>query len=308
MSTEPNTSSLSRNTMLPRLSPAAWSALALCLLAVFWVAWQVALQWESPGLRRALRDGLMCAGATTLGAMVVLVVRRLPQRLSDAMLGFGAGVMLAATAFSLLLPALNAAGEQVEGGVASGLVVSLGVCMGVAGMLLLDRLIPHAHLDPEGHTTRRLQGLRNWLPPKVALFVLAILLHNIPEGMAVGVAASSGMPGAEKFSIAIALQDAPEGMVVALALFGAGVSRLRAAFLGMLSGLVEPMAGLPAALAINASTALLPWGLAFAGGAMLFAVSHEVIPESHRNGHETSATIGLVLGFCLMMVMDTGLA
>lgn len=293
----------------PRPAPLGRGALAtaaLALLALLLLAWQVALHWDAPGLQAALRSGLLCAGATALGGVVVLVVRRLPQRLADGILGFGAGVMLAATAFSLLLPALDAAGRQVAGGIAAGIVVSLGLCAGVVAMLLLDRVIPHAHLDADGHTTRR-EGLHGWLPPQVALFVLAIVLHNVPEGMAVGVAAGSGMPGAEKFSLAIALQDAPEGLVVALALFGAGVSRARAALLGALSGIVEPLAALPAALAIHASTALLPWGLAFAGGAMLFAVSHEVIPESHRNGHETSATIGLVLGFCLMMVMDTGL-
>lgn len=276
------------------------------LLALAWLGWAVARHWQAPGVRAALWGGLLCAGATAAGGLVVLLVRRLPQRLADAMLGFGAGVMLAATAFSLLAPALEAAGRQGHGGIAAGLVVSLGLCAGVAAMLLLDRAIPHAHLDAQGHTTRR-EGLQAWLPPQVMLFVLAICLHNIPEGMAVGVAAGSAMPGAETFSLAIALQDAPEGMVVALALFGAGVTRARAALLGVLSGVVEPLAALPAALAIQAFTVLLPWGLAFAGGAMLFAVSHEVIPESHRNGHETSATVGLTLGFCLMMVMDTGL-
>lgn len=287
----------------------AWLPVLVCTVALAMgvLGWQVALHWSSPGLQAALRGGLLCAASTAAGALVVLLVRGLPQRLADAMLGFGAGVMLAATAFSLLLPALEAAGDQVQGGIAAGMLVSVGLCGGVGAMLLLDRLIPHAHLDTQGRATRH-QGLHRWLPPQVALFVLAIVLHNVPEGMAVGVAAGSGMPGAEKFSLAIALQDAPEGLVVALALFGAGVSRLRAALLGVLSGVVEPLAALPAALAINASSALLPWGLAFAAGAMLFAVSHEVIPESHRNGHETSATIGLAFGFCLMMVMDTGLA
>jgi ZIP family zinc transporter len=139
------------------------------------------------------------------------------------------------------------------------------------------------------------------------LFVLAITLHNIPEGMAVGVASGSGMANAQPFSMAIALQDIPEGLVIALSLATAGVKRSRAVLIGVLSGVVEPVGALVAALAVGAFSTLLPWGLAFAAGAMLFAVSHEVIPESHRNGHETSATIGLTLGFCLMMVMDTGL-
>jgi len=283
-----------------------WLLGAALLAGSILLMWQVNVHWHEPGLQAAIQAGLLCAAATTLGSSVVLIVRRLPQRLADSLLGFGAGVMLAATAFSLLLPALDVAGDQVGDGIAASLVVSLGLCIGVAAMLVLDRMIPHLHLDAEGHTTRQ-QGLYRWLPPRVMLFVLAICLHNIPEGMAVGVAAGSGMEDAQEFSFAIALQDAPEGMVVALALFGAGVSRARAALLGLLSGVIEPLAALPAALAIQVSNQLLPWGLAFAGGAMLFAVSHEVIPESHRNGHETSATIGLVFGFCLMMVMDAGL-
>src|SRR5690606_21074439 len=129
----------------------------------------------------------------------------------------------------------------------------------------------------------------------------------IPEGMAVGVASGSGMDNAQAFSLAIALQDIPEGLVIALSLATAGVGRGRAVLIGVLSGLVEPGGAMVAAVAVGAFTALLPWGLTCAAGPMLFAVSHEAISESHRNGHETWATLGLTLGFCLMMVMDTGL-
>lgn len=281
---------------------------ALGLLAA-WLVQAVFAHWDGqPGLRQALAAGLVCAGATALGALPVLVVRRPPQRVADCLLGLGAGVMLAATAFSLIVPGLQAARDQGLTGTGAGLLISMGICLGAAMMLLMDRTVPHAHRDQQGHTTRQVRGrLSGWLPPQVMLFVLAITLHNIPEGMAVGVASGSGMDQAQHFSLAIALQDLPEGLVIALSLASAGVRRWRAVLIGMLSGLVEPLGAVGAALAIGAFSTLLPWGLAFAAGAMLFAVSHEVIPESHRNGHETWATVGLTLGFCLMMVMDTGL-
>lgn len=295
------------HTALRRAVPLLLLALAILLSA--WLAQAVAVHWDAQtGLRQAMRDGLICAGATAVGTVPVLAIRRIPQRLADCLMGFGAGVMLAATAFSLIVPGLQAARERGFDGIGAGLVVSVGICLGVAMMLLMDRAVPHAHLDQEGHTTRRVAGqLAEWLPPRVMLFVLAITLHNIPEGMAVGVASGSGMANAQTFSMAIALQDVPEGLVIALSLATAGVKRSRAVLIGVLSGLVEPVGAVIAALAVGAFSTLLPWGLAFASGAMLFAVSHEVIPESHRNGHETSATIGLTLGFCLMMVMDTGL-
>lgn len=301
------------NTVFHDPSPlrrAVWWGLGLAAVVLtLWAAQAVAVRWEDqPNLRQAVRDGLVCAAATALGALPVLAIRAVPQRVADCLLGFGAGVMLAATAFSLIVPGLDAAGQQGLDGIRSGLLVSVGICLGVGMMLLMDRLVPHAHLDADGKTTRRVMGrLSDWLPPQVMLFVLAITLHNIPEGMAVGVASGSGMEHASTFSMAIALQDIPEGLVIALSLRTAGVARGRAVLIGVLSGLVEPAGAIVAALAVGAFSTLLPWGLAFAAGAMLFAVSHEVIPESHRHGHETWATFGLTLGFCLMMVMDTGL-
>lgn len=255
----------------------------------------------SPDAIRAFEGGLLGALATALGALPVLVTRRIPERVSDALLGFGAGVMLAATAFSLIIPALSAAGDLGHTQWGAGALVSTAVIGGVLVMLWLDRAWPHAHFDAAGQSTRGRS------PGRLFLFVIAIVLHNIPEGMAVGVAAGAHAPGASGLALGIAIQDMPEGLVVALALVGAGVARGKAALVGMASGLVEPAAALVAALAVGTFGALLPWGLALAGGAMLFAVSHEVIPESHRNGHETDATLGLALGFCLMMVMDTAL-
>lgn len=250
---------------------------------------------------RALQGGLLCALATALGAFPVLITRSIPVRIADGMLGFGAGVMLAATAFSLVVPGLAAAGDLGYSKWGSGAVVSAGVLLGVFAMLWLDRAWPHAHFDSDGQATR------TQVPARVLLFVIAIVLHNIPEGMAVGVAAGAGAPGASGLAMGIAIQDVPEGLVVALALVGAGMGRGKAALIGMASGLVEPVFALVAAVAVGTFGTLLPWGLAAAAGAMLFAVSHEVIPESHRNGHETAATMGLAIGFCLMMVMDTAL-
>lgn len=255
----------------------------------------------TPETRRAFEGGMLGALATALGALPVLFTRRIPERVADALLGFGAGVMLAATAFSLVIPALGAAADLGHSKWGAGALVSTAVIGGVLAMLWLDRAWPHAHFDATGQSTRGRS------PGRLLLFVIAIILHNIPEGMAVGVAAGAHAPAAGGLAMGIAIQDVPEGLVVALALVGAGVSRGKAAAVGMASGLVEPVAALVAALAVGVFGSLLPWGLALAGGAMLFAVSHEVIPESHRNGHETDATLGLALGFCLMMVMDTAL-
>ncbi|TBV10835.1 ZIP family metal transporter, partial [Stutzerimonas kirkiae] len=142
---------------------------------------------------------------------------------------------------------------------------------------------------------------------RITLFVVAIVAHNIPEGMAVGVAAGAGLEGADSLALGIALQDVPEGLIVALLLAGVGMSRRKALLIGAASGLVEPVFAVLCAWLVGVSVQLLPWGLALAAGAMLFAVAHEIIPESHRNGHSTEASLALAVGFCLMMVLDTAL-
>lgn len=146
-----------------------------------------------------------------------------------------------------------------------------------------------------------------WHSPRILLFVTAIVLHNIPEGMAVGVSAGAGLDEANGLALGIALQDVPEGLVVALVLAGVGMSRFKAMLVGAASGLVEPLFAVLCAWLVGLSALLLPWGLAAAAGAMLFVVTHEIIPESHRQGHAAEATLGLVFGFCLMMVLDTAL-
>ncbi len=216
----------------------------MTLLVVHGLAW---LDLE-PKLLRALQGGAICALGTALGAVPVLVIRQMPQAVSDTLLGFGAGVMLVGT---------------VEHPV---------------------------------------------IPPRIWLFVFAIIAHNIPEGMAVGVSAGGGMPDADSLAMGIALQDVPEGLVIALVLAGAGMSRVKAFLIGAASGLVEPVFALLCAWLVSLAEMLLPLGLALAAGAMLLVVTHEVIPESRRHGHDKLASLGLLVGFCLMMVMDTALA
>jgi len=166
----------------------------------------------------------------------------------------------------------------------------------------MDRLLPHEHFikGREGADAKQLR--RTWL------FVIAITLHNLPEGLAIGVgyAANEGLR-ANSLTLGIAIQDVPEGFVVAASLLAAGYTRGFAVVLGALTGLIEPLGAVIGAIVVSSSTMLLPWGLGFAAGAMLFVISHEIIPESHRKGHEAWATTGLMLGFVLMMILDTSL-
>ena len=253
-------------------------------------------------VRGAMLGGSLAALATALGTIPVLLSQQFSQRVYDSMLGFGAGVMLAATSFSLVIPALEAARSQGAGPWGSGGIVGAGVLLGAALLLAIDRLVPHEHFVKglEGPKARKLK--------RVWLFVLAIALHNLPEGLAIGVAFAGSDPvAASALATGISIQDVPEGMVVALALRGVGYGRLLSVGLGVASGLVEPVMAVLGATVVTLMASLLPWGLALAAGAMLFVISHEIIPESHRQGHEAFATGGLMLGFVLMMVLDTAL-
>jgi len=256
----------------------------------------------APGLRLAALGGLAGLATTSAGALPALFLRGLPQRIEDSLLGFAAGMMLAASAFSLLLPGLEA-GERILGhkGLAAGVVV-LGMALGVLLMLGLDAFTPHEH-DKTGPC-----GPGHERCGRVWLFVFAIALHNLPEGMAIGVSFSQGdLAVGLPLTTAIALQDIPEGLAVALALRGAGFRPAFAVFVAALSGVLEPLGAL---LGVGLSSGLAvayPTGLGLAAGAMIFVVSHEVIPETHRNGHQTAATLGLMGGFALMMVLDTTL-
>lgn len=250
-----------------------------------------------PAVHAALAATLFTALATGAGALPVLVIRNISAATRDAMLGFGAGVMLAASFFSLLKPALES-GATVAGSPFGGvLIVAAGVILGAAALMLSDRWLPHEHFikGREGPAVPNAQGL--WL------FIVAITLHNIPEGLAVGVA--QGSDGGAAITLGIAIQNMPEGLIVAIALVTLGISRWKAAALALATGMAEPLGGLIGAGAIGYAAAMLPWGLAFAAGAMLFVISHEIIPETHRNGNERVATIGLIGGFVLMMLFDT---
>ena len=257
---------------------------------------------DDPRMSGALLGGLMAALATALGTLPVLLSQQFSQKTYDTMLGFGAGVMLAASSFSLVIPALASAKAQGANAWGAGSIVSAGILMGAVFLLLISRAMPCENF------ARGLDASQAKAMKRVWLFVLAISLHNLPEGLAIGVAFAGSDPmGAAALATGISIQNVPEGMVVALALRSVGYGRVLSAGLGVLSGLVEPLASVFGVLVISISESLLPWGLAAAAGAMLFVISHEIIPEAHRKGHETFATGGLMLGFVIMMLLDTAL-
>ncbi|AMM26522.1 ZIP family metal transporter [Variovorax sp. PAMC 28711] len=297
-----------QTTALPRRNRALreWLGLGivgagvLVLVAQFWHDVQ-----GNPVVLEALIGGSVAALATALGTLPVLFAQRLSDRVQDTLFGFGAGVMLAACAFSLVIPGIAAAkaGTAFGGGPwVGGGIVGIAILLGGLALLLMERVLPHEHFikGREGHSAQKLR--RTWL------FVIAIALHNLPEGLAIGVgyAGNEGLR-ADALAMGIAIQDVPEGLVVAVALLAAGYKRSFAVTLGMASGLIEPVGAVLGAAVVGYSAALLPWGLGFAAGAMLFVISHEIIPESHRKGHEACATGGLMVGFVLMMLLDTAL-
>ncbi len=250
------------------------------------------------GALASLVAGLM----TGVGALPVLVGRRVSARASDAMLGFAAGVMLSASYFSLILPGIDAA-ELVYGStLVAAFVAAGGIALGALFVAGLNEALPHEHFvaGREGRDTAALG--RIWL------FVIAITIHNFPEGLAVGVGFGGGdIRNGMSLATGIGLQNAPEGLAVALALAGQGYSRTFAFLVALATGLIEPVGGLIGVIAVHASEMLLPWGLTFAAGAMLYIISHEIIPETHRRGHQSAATSGLVAGLILMMLLDVTL-
>jgi ZIP family zinc transporter len=243
------------------------------------------------GVWGALIASLLAGLATGLGGVPLLFWRKdVPRRLSDLMLGFAAGVMLAATAFSLLVPALE------QGGLIPGVG---GVVVGALFLYALDRLVPHVH-----PALGRQEGLNSTVA-RVWLLILAITIHNFPEGFSVGVVMGTGdVQAGLGLALAMALQNIPEGLAVAAPLVREGYSKGRALLYAALSGLAEPVAGTLGALAVQSIARVLPWALAFAAGAMLYVVSDEMIPESHREGYEVEATLGFIAGFVVMMALD----
>ncbi|MGP1356050.1 ZIP family metal transporter [Roseicyclus sp.] len=246
--------------------------------------------------------GSLAAGSmTAAGALPVLFGRQPGRAFRDLSLGFAAGVMLAASFFSLILPALDAAGEDFAGAIPPAIVCT-AILLGMGAVHLMNEALPHEHFrsgreGPEAAALRRI-----WL------FVIAIAIHNFPEGLAVGVGfGAEGFEGGLPLAIGIGLQNAPEGLAVAVALLGEGYSRLRAFAWAGATGMVEPLGGLLGAGVVWVSEPLLPWGLAFAAGAMLYVISHEIIPETHRAGHQKLATTGLAVGLVVMLFLDVWL-
>jgi len=227
--------------------------------------------------------------ATGAGAIPILFTKRISDKLLDVMLGFSAGVMLAATSFSLIIPAIDLSGP---------LVAVFGLVLGAFVLHIVDRSIPHLHpfMGAEGPPSKL---------PRVWLFVLAITIHNFPEGLAVGVSFGGGDVAAGLvIAMAIGLQNMPEGLAVALPLLREGYTQGKSLWYAFLTGIVEPVGGLLGVALVSIFHPILPWGLAFAAGAMLFVVSDEMIPESHRKGYAREATFGLIAGFVVMMFLD----
>jgi ZIP family zinc transporter len=251
----------------------------------------------------ALLGSAVTLFSTSFGALPTLFTKRISERTRDMLMGFSAGVMLAATCFSLLNPALRLAVERGGGKMFSGAAVACFVLLGGVFLHACDRYIPHEHF---------IKG-REGGPPSVQLkriwlFVLAITLHNFPEGLAVGSGIGSLDPAvALPILVGIALQDIPEGFVVALALTGVQYTRGQGLFVAFVTGVVEAVAALIGFAATSQAQSVLPWTLALSGGAMLYVISNEMIPESHRKEFAREATAGLMVGFVLMMFLDTSL-
>jgi len=245
---------------------------------------------------------------TAVGAAPVLFARSFNQRILDGLLGMAAGVMIAASFWSLLAPAIELSEEL---GVPSWLPATVGFLSGGFFLWLTDKILPHLH---EGLAISEAEGIKtSW--QRSTLLVLAITLHNIPEGLAVGVAfgaAAVGMneasvAGALALAIGIGLQNLPEGTAVAMPLRREGVSPWKSFFLGQASGIVEPIAGVLGAAAVMLIQPILPYALAFAAGAMIFVVAEELIPEAQRQGDTDIPTVGVMGGFALMMILDVAL-
>jgi zinc transporter, ZIP family len=259
---------------------------------------------------QALLAGTFTWGVTAAGAGLVFLTRSASRKLLDSMLGFAAGVMIAASVFSLLIPAIELAEDRGDRG---WLVAAIGFVAGGCFLALADALIPHLHL---GQPRSEAEGLSTtW--QRTTLLVLAITLHNIPEGMAIGVAFGAAqeatidgtlaLAGAIALTLGIGMQNFPEGAAVSLPLRSEGLSRRKSFMIGQGTGAVEPFAAALGALAVVMVAPLLPYALAFAAGAMIYVVVEELIPGAREGGHGDLATMATMLGFTLMMVLDVAL-
>lgn len=246
---------------------------------------------------------LIASLATGLGALPILWMRSASTRLQDILLGLAAGLMLGATVFSLVNPALIAAGQQTLSTILGALLVGGVMLTGGLALWVAHGLLPHQHF------VKGIESLGSINVRGIWLFVVAITVHNFPEGMSVGVSFGGGnVNNGLALTTAIFLQNLPEGFAVALALLPLKYSPATAVLISFGTGVVETVGGLVGAGVVTVSAALLPVALSFAAGAMLFVISHEVIPETHRNGHETPATFGVMVGFVVMMFLDVAFA
>ncbi len=241
--------------------------------------------------------------ATGLGALPVLGIRRPSRQQQNVLLGFAAGVMLAASFFSLILPAIEAAEHGGAGRIGAAATVTTAVLLGALCLSLLSRFAPVDHL------VIGRAGVGADLLRRVWLFVAAITLHNFPEGLAVGVSFGDESLGTgPTTALGIGLQNMPEGLAVAVSLLPLGYSRARAAALALATGLVEPIGAFLGSAAVAASIALLPWGMGWAAGAMIYIVASEIIPEAHNGGQHVPATSALIIGLAAMMFLDVTLS
>jgi len=247
-------------------------------------------------MKMVLLTALGVGGATIFGSLMGFMFKKVSHKFSDIVLSFAAGVMLAAAVLGLVLPSLEYGGDY-------GLIITVaGIFAGALCLNMMDKLVPHMHrlagTEDEDHPN-------NQKLSKVLLFVTAIAIHNLPEGIAAGVSFGSGDTG-EALLIAggIALQNIPEGMVIIGPMLAAGVSTKRTFLLAMATGIVEIIGTLLGYLAVTIASAILPFALAFAGGTMLYVISDEMIPETHAHGSQRGATYALLVGFCVMLISD----
>ncbi|MBE6789476.1 MAG: ZIP family metal transporter [Ruminococcaceae bacterium] len=246
-------------------------------------------------MKLVLLTALGVGGATVIGSVLGFIFKKISHKFSDIVLSFAAGVMLAAAVLGLVLPSLDYGGKY-------GLAITIaGIFAGALCLNLIDKLVPHLHklvgADGEAHNNANLS--------RVLLFVTAIAIHNLPEGIAAGVGFGSG-DNAQALIIAggIALQNIPEGMVIIGPMLAAGVSPKKTFVCAMITGVVEVIGTLIGYFAVSVASAILPFALAFAGGTMLYVISDEMIPETHAHGSQRGATYALLVGFCIMLVTD----
>lgn len=246
-------------------------------------------------MKEVLITALGVGMATVIGAIIGFVFKKVSHKFSDVVMSFAAGIMLAAAVIGLILPSVELGGKW-------GLLYAIiGIFAGAICLNLMDKLIPHLHrlagVDSENHNNANIN--------KVLLFVLAIAIHNLPEGIAAGVGFGTGDSGkALLIASGIALQNIPEGMVIIAPMLAAGISPRKTMVCAIATGVVEVIGTLIGYLAVNIATVILPIALSFAGGTMLYVVSDEMLNETHAHGHERAATYSMIIGFCVMLVLD----